>query len=71
MRDLGREGGDVTVADRYEGQDAGTCGCGSRLVWTRCAAGKWCVTHADPVKALACSSMYEAVSDVDETAGAH
>jgi ketosteroid isomerase-like protein len=37
----------MTVADRYEGEEAGACGCGSRLIWYREADGRWKVRHAD------------------------
>jgi hypothetical protein len=58
----------MTVADRYEGQEAGACGCGSLLVWTMGADGQWHVAHADPEAELACSAMTDTPSDVDEVA---
>lgn len=56
----------MTVADRYEGESAGTCGCGSALVWTR-DGGEWHVAHADAAMAVACSALeLDTPSDVDE-----
>ena len=56
----------MTVADRYEGEETGICGCGSRLVWSRDSDGAgWHVTHADPEQALVCSAE-DSPSDVDE-----
>lgn len=46
----------MAIADRYEGQDAGTCGCGSALVWALDAHGQWRAEHVDQEQAMACSS---------------
>ena len=55
----------MAVADRWEGQPAGTCGCGAELIWARGRDG-WSVTHLDPQRALMCSTMTVASeSDVD------
>jgi len=58
----------MTVADRWEGQAAGTCGCGAALIWSQ-QDGEWQVTHLDATKALYCSSQKTA-SDSDVSASA-
>jgi hypothetical protein len=47
----------MTVADRYEGEVVGRCGCGSCLVWQRDESGEWHVEHADAERALTCSAV--------------
>jgi hypothetical protein len=51
----------MTLADRFEGQEVGVCGCGGALVWARDAEGAWIVTHADKLAALLCSSDATAI----------
>lgn len=55
----------MTVADRWEGQPAGTCGCGSGLIWTR-EGDEWVVTHNDPSQAVYCSRTGVDVHTPDE-----
>jgi hypothetical protein len=57
----------MTVADRWEGETVGTCGCGSALVWERDAQGEWHAAHADEELAVACSNATDTPSD-EETA---
>ena len=54
----------MTVADRYEGEAAGTCGCGSPLVWALTADGGWRVVHADAERAMECSAMSSSTPSV-------
>jgi hypothetical protein len=51
----------MTLADRFEGQEVGVCGCGGVLVWARDAEGTWHVSHADALAALVCSADKTAV----------
>jgi len=50
------------VVDRYEGQCAGTCGCGHALIWVHDARGQWVTTHESLDSALSCARMAQAVA---------
>jgi len=44
----------MALADRYEGQHAGICGCGAALSWSRDERGEWITTHESQEGAMFC-----------------
>lgn len=54
----------MVMADRYEGQHAGRCGCGAELIWVRDSEGSWVTTHSDTNENLYCSFASNSDSSV-------